>query len=162
MRFQVPQFINVEDKIFGPLTLKQFLYLAGGGGFCLLFYRFLPVALAILLMIPAVGLSLMLAFYKVNNKPFVNIVESAFKYSASNKLYIWNKNRKKTENRSARTNTRNSSPVIVPHLSGGKLKDLAWNLDIKENLNPGTQETMQTLREKIIPEEIKSNNQSPQ
>ena len=109
-------------------------------------------------MIPAVGLSLMLAFYKVNNKPFVNIVESAFKYSTSNKLYIWNKNRKKREDRSARTSTRSGSPVVVPHLGGGKLKDLAWNLDTKENLNPGTQETMQTPREKTTPEEIKSNN----
>src|SRR3989338_737591 len=26
MQFQVPQFIEVEDKIFGPLTLKQFFY----------------------------------------------------------------------------------------------------------------------------------------
>src|SRR3989338_11409774 len=140
MRFQVPQFINVEDKIFGPLTLKQFLYLAGGGGFCLLFYRFLPVALAILLMIPAVGLSLMLAFYKVNNKPFVNIVESAFKYSTSNKLYIWNKNRKKREDRSARTSTRSGSPVVVPHLCGGKLKDLEWNWANKETMKTCTQE----------------------
>ena len=32
MRFQVPQFIEIESKIFGPLTFKQFIYLAGGGG----------------------------------------------------------------------------------------------------------------------------------
>ncbi len=32
MRFEVPQFIDVEDKIFGPFTFKQFLYLAGGAG----------------------------------------------------------------------------------------------------------------------------------
>lgn len=30
MQFQVPQFIEVEDKIFGPLTFKQFVYIAGG------------------------------------------------------------------------------------------------------------------------------------
>src|SRR3989344_6045666 len=30
MEFSVPQFIEVEDKIIGPLTLKQFLYLLGG------------------------------------------------------------------------------------------------------------------------------------
>ena len=32
MMFSVPQFIDVEDKIIGPLTLKQFIYLAGGAG----------------------------------------------------------------------------------------------------------------------------------
>jgi len=46
MQYQVPQFIEIEDKIFGPLTLKQFLYLAGGGGLCLLFFTLLPLYLA--------------------------------------------------------------------------------------------------------------------
>ena len=47
MRFQVPQFIEVEDKIFGPLTLKQFIYVFGGGGLCFVFYTFLPLILAV-------------------------------------------------------------------------------------------------------------------
>ena len=38
MRFQVPQFIEVEDKIFGPMTLKQFIYMAGGAGLSFLIY----------------------------------------------------------------------------------------------------------------------------
>ena len=42
MQFQVPQFIEIEDKIFGPLTFKQFIYLAGGGGLCFLLYTILP------------------------------------------------------------------------------------------------------------------------
>jgi hypothetical protein len=42
MRFQVPQFTDVEDKIVGPLTLKQFVYLAGAGGGCIILYSFLP------------------------------------------------------------------------------------------------------------------------
>ena len=29
MQFQVPQFIETEDKIVGPLTLKQFGYIGG-------------------------------------------------------------------------------------------------------------------------------------
>ena len=30
MQYQVPQFIEVEDKIFGPLTFKQLVYVVGG------------------------------------------------------------------------------------------------------------------------------------
>jgi len=30
MRHEVPQFIDIEDKIFGPLTFFQGLYLLGG------------------------------------------------------------------------------------------------------------------------------------
>ena len=31
MQFQVPQFIETEDKIVGPLTLRQFLYIGAAG-----------------------------------------------------------------------------------------------------------------------------------
>ena len=47
MQFQVPQFIEVEDKIFGPLTFKQFVYVAGGAGAAYLFWRILPVYLSL-------------------------------------------------------------------------------------------------------------------
>ena len=42
MRFQVPQFIEVEDKIFGPLTFKQFVYVTGGVGLAVILFLFLP------------------------------------------------------------------------------------------------------------------------
>ena len=42
MRFQVPQFIEVEDKIFGPLTLKQFLYTAGGAAVGFIIWSIFP------------------------------------------------------------------------------------------------------------------------
>jgi len=95
MRFQVPQFIEVEDKIFGPFTLKQFIYLVGGAGLSFLIWRNLPTFLALILIGPVIGASLALASYKVNNKPFIDIVEAAFKYSLSSKLYIWKKVDKK-------------------------------------------------------------------
>ena len=78
MRYQVPQFIEIEDKIIGPLTIKQFVYLVGGAGMCFIAYTFLPLILALLLIAGIVPLSLALAFYKINNKPFVDFLESAF------------------------------------------------------------------------------------
>ena len=89
MRFQVPQFIEVEDKIFGPLTLKQFVYLAGAGGVLFILLKIFPVIVAVFLAIPIVALAVALAFYKVNDRPFVFALESAFKYLLSNRLYIW-------------------------------------------------------------------------
>jgi len=52
MRFQVPQFIEIESKIFGPLTFKQFIYLAGGAGLSFLFYAFLPFFIAVIFIAP--------------------------------------------------------------------------------------------------------------
>ena len=89
MQYQVPQFIEIEDKIFGPFTLKQFLYLAGGAGLCLVFFTLLPLWLAIPLMVPVAAFALALAFFKVNGRPFVVAVEHATSYFFGSKLYLW-------------------------------------------------------------------------
>jgi hypothetical protein len=89
MQFKVPQFIDIEDKIFGPLTWKQALYLAGGAGLTYLSLKLLPSFLALPVAIFFAGLALMLAFYKINDQPFVVILQSWLSYSVSKKtLYL--------------------------------------------------------------------------
>ncbi len=144
MRFQVPQFIEVEDKIFGPLTFKQFIYMAGGVGLSVVLFLFLPRFLAIIIALPVIIFSATLAFYKVNDKPFINVVEAFFKYSLANKLYIWKKDTSIAQARAQQSAaSRPDMPidqVQVPKLSESKLKELTWSLDIKENQNPVTKE----------------------
>jgi len=91
MDYQVPQFIEVEDKIIGPFTLRQFIYLAGGGGLIAIFLLYLPLFIGILLSIPVGALAGALAFYKVNNKTFVEMLEAGFKYYTGGRLYLWKK-----------------------------------------------------------------------
>jgi len=96
MRFQVPQFIDIEDKIFGPLTFKQFVYIIGGAAISFIIYRVLPLYLALIFIAPLMGFSIALAFLKVNNRPFVFILEAAIRHSFKKKLYTWKKrNREK-------------------------------------------------------------------
>lgn len=140
MRFQVPQFIDVEDKIFGPLTFKQFVYIAGGIGFCVILFIFLPKFLAILISLPVAALAGTLAFYKVNEKPFINVVEAFFNYTLTNKLYIWKKEEKKVNSTQYTVDRKPIEQVYVPKLSESKLRELTWSLDIKENQNPITEE----------------------
>lgn len=134
MRYQVPQFIEVEDKIFGSISLKQFIYLAGGGGISFVIFRFLPsIIYSFIPIVLIMGFSLALAFYKVNNKPFINLVESAFKYYTSAKLFIW----KKMPNKKADNEIQEAKEyagIMVPKISDSKLKDLTWSLDIKESM----------------------------
>ena len=132
MRFQVPQFIDMEDKIFGPLTLKQFIYCAGGAGVALIFFTLLPKFLAFILSAPFIGFSLALAFYKPNNRPFIYALESMFKYYLGEKLYVWKKIPRKVE-MIENENIKLPPQLKVPNLSGSKLKDLNWNLDVKKN-----------------------------
>ncbi len=142
MQFQVPQFIEIEDKIFGPLTLKQFIYLAGGAGASVALWFYMPYKiLAILFIIPIAAFSLALTFYKINNRPFIDTVASAFYYYVGGKLYIWKKEGKKPEKQVADQTGKTKSALSIPKISESKLKDLTWSLDIKESLNPVTRET---------------------
>lgn len=138
MRFQVPQFIEVEDKIFGPLTFKQFIYVAGGVGVSAVLFVFLPNFLAILISLPILIFAAALAFYKINGKPFINVVESFVKYTLTSKLYLWKKEEKKPV--AKQKEERPLEQVYVPKLSESKLRDLTWSLDIKENANPTTED----------------------
>jgi hypothetical protein len=141
MRFQVPQFIEVEDKIFGPLTLKQFIYIAGGAGLSVLFYIFLPAYASILLIVPTMAFAGALAFFKINNKPFITMVEAAFKYTKNPKLYIWIK--EENEAVEAKKEEAAENPMAyIPKLSNSKLKELTWSLDTKESLNPVTRDAI--------------------
>lgn len=130
MRFQIPQFIDVEDKIFGPFTLKQFIYLAGGASIGVVSVLFLGWFLGLLVASPVILLAAALAFYKVNNRPFIFVLESAFKYFTKDKLYIWNK--KEAEEKEGSEKDKKYSTLVVPNLSNSKLKDLNWELDVKK------------------------------
>lgn len=135
MRFQVPQFIEVEDKIFGPLTLKQFIYIAGGLGLSFVIYLLLgSLVFSLLPIVIVLAISGALAFYKINNKPFIGVVEAAIRYWLGAKLYIWKKEEKQrpATTEDAVKDAKSYASVMVPKISDSKLKDLSWSLDIKE------------------------------
>lgn len=134
MQFRVPQFIDVEDKIFGPLTFKQFIYLVGGAALCFVLWKVLPAIVAIVFMTPVATLSLALAFLKINNKPFIFTLEAFLKYSSGTKLYIWKKETKSVPVKEEKEIVKQEvSPDFVPKLSGSKLKDLSWSLDVLDS-----------------------------
>ena len=91
MQFKVPQFIDIEDKIIGPLTLKQFLYLTGGAGILAVIWFYFELWLFILIAIPITIIFLGLAFYKINGRPLVYLIGSLIKYLTKPKLYLWRK-----------------------------------------------------------------------
>ena len=67
MQFKVPQFLEIEDKIFGPFTFREFIYLAGGAGLCFVLYKLLGLLLGLIPILIIAGFSLTLTFYKPNN-----------------------------------------------------------------------------------------------
>lgn len=91
MQFEVPQFIEIEDKIFGPFTWRQFLYLGGGVGMGVVLFFTAPFWLFILIGLPIALLAGALSFYPVNNRPFSYFLEAIFGYFSRQKLYLWKK-----------------------------------------------------------------------
>lgn len=133
MRFQVPQFINIEDKIIGPLTVKQFVYLVGGAGMIYIVYTYLPFYLAFFFILPVAALVLSLAFFKPNGKPFVFMLQAAIRYAISSRLYLWRRAERRVTPKEA-VKELTSTGSAVPALSESKLKDLTWALDINQNV----------------------------
>ncbi len=139
MEYQVPQFIEVENKIVGPLTLKQFIYLAGAGGLCIVFFAYLPIVFAVIFSLPVAGLAAALAFYKVNGKPFVEVLEAGFNYYTGAKLFLWKHQEPKIQKRTPAVETPRA-PRAAVKLTRGKLSELAWSLDVQQN-RPADQPT---------------------
>ena len=131
MEYQVPQFIEVEDKIVGPLTLKQFIYLAGGAGLGVVFFIYLPLWLALPLIAMAVGAAALLAFYKVNGKPFIEMLEAGFNYLIGAKFFLWRHEAPKVVEKAAKPAASQAAVAQAPRLSRGRLSELAWSLDVK-------------------------------
>ena len=133
MRFEVPQFIDVEDKVFGQLTWKQFIYIAGGLGLATLVFILLGginVIIKLAIAAPFVGIGVAFAFVEINKRPFIFYVESFFKYSLNSKKYVWQKRDKKDDTPTDVSNV--TVPESVPKLSNSRLKDIAWSLDLDE------------------------------
>lgn len=132
MRFEVPQFIDVEDKIFGPLTFKQFVYLAGGAGLGYVAFRLLPLPLNYVGGLLFIGLGLLLAFYKINNQNFIEIAQAYITYQIKGKLYIW-----KRAPKTATPTPQTPAPTIPKPpqkiVTDKTITDLAQNLDILDS-----------------------------
>jgi hypothetical protein len=92
MRFTVPQFIEHEAKIVGPLTFKQFIFIGVAGALCFIFYFSIGKAnffLFLILSIIALSIGAGLAFLKVGGRGLPTILVNFFRFSIGSKFYIW-------------------------------------------------------------------------
>ncbi|MDD3662576.1 MAG: PrgI family protein [Candidatus Pacebacteria bacterium] len=129
----MPQFIDIEDKLFGPFSFRQFAYLVGGGGLIYLLFRVLPLWIAIIPMLLVGGLTGLLTFYRINNKPFAYYLQAGISYFISNKLYIWKQRLAKPDDKKEEVA---SEPIsVLPNVSVDSIKDLSWSLDVEDKNN---------------------------
>ena len=137
MRFEVPQFIDTEDKIFGRLSFKEFAYIAGGCGLSYMFYRFIPSTfVSLLFIVPILGFAGALAFYRPNNKPFIEMVQSAILFFINHKLYIWKKENTPLGTKEIDISSKSGINFELPNISNSKLKEINFNIDTTGGVVP--------------------------
>jgi len=91
MQFKVPQNIDLEDKIVGPLTLIQFVYVLVGGLVCYIIFQLLTsyIALVLIIDIPIALVALALAFLKIQDQPLSHFIVAGLAYFQRPKVRFW-------------------------------------------------------------------------
>ncbi|MBU1102639.1 PrgI family protein [Patescibacteria group bacterium] len=89
MQFNVPQFIDVEDKILGPLSLKQFLMFLGGAIIVLFLWYLFRLWIVVIVAIPLFLFLLASVFVKINGRSLFTFLRAFFNYFSNPKIYIW-------------------------------------------------------------------------
>ncbi|MBI4134637.1 MAG: PrgI family protein [Candidatus Sungbacteria bacterium] len=132
-QYQVPQFITIEDKIVGPLTIRQFIYLSVAAGLVVIFYYVFTFTFFVIVAAPIGLLALALAFVKVNGIPFVTMLTNMANYFFKPNLYVWKQLPPKKKSMEPDATKPAATVAKIPKLSESKLQDLAWSLDIKKD-----------------------------
>lgn len=121
----VPQFVDVEDKIAGPLTWRQLLWMIAMGAVLLVLFTTFGTTLAIVFGIPVVLLFIALAFYKPNGFTLSSFIGQAVLFLFRPKVAVWER-------------------PVMPMVS---VKSRSENNKPQEEAQPEKQLTRDTLKE---------------
>lgn len=128
MLFNVPQFIDIEDKIVGPLTAKQLGWLAAGALVLFFLWNSLDFSAFLLYGVPVAMLFAALAFYRPYGQPLIKFIWSTLVFFIRPKMYVWR--------RIAESFHHEKLPAIPkvektkPRIPQDKLKEVSSLLDI--------------------------------
>jgi len=147
-QYQVPQFITVEDKILGPLTLKQSAFLGVAAVLISLARIFSQPAAFWPIAIIVGGFATGLAFLKINGQPFWVVVKNALIYFIKPRVYIWKRVKPEKALKKPEEVGTETKITSIPKISESKLSELAWSLDIKQELEQARTEELGADRRK--------------
>ncbi len=134
MQYYVPQFIESESKIVGPLSLKQFMLIAIPVGIiAILYFIFKTFLIIVMLGILLVG-GAALAFLKYQGQDLTSLTLYGFNYFLNPKEYVWTKKEevsmslKEIQVTTPKTQEKEANILKKP-LEESRLKKLSWNIN---------------------------------
>jgi len=90
-QFVVPQFIDVEDKILGPITTRQFAILMITALVMFIIYKILYIWYALAIDVVLLGMALVVAFVRINGQPFHYFLLNFVQTFRRPPIRVWNK-----------------------------------------------------------------------
>jgi len=135
MQFKVPQFVEHEAKIIGPLTFKQLIVVGSAGLVSLILFFILENYFLLWLMISAIiiGFSLSLVFIQVEGLSLISLIGKSISFFLTSKRYIW-KRKPSTTSRwivQKKKNPLSQQEVIPKTFRGSQIKKLWSEIEIK-------------------------------
>lgn len=124
---QVPQFIDTEDKIVGPLTWQHLYWLLGGGALLSILWGILP---RVVFWIPGTIIALTVlafAFYRPQGISLLKFAGHGFVYFFRPRLYVWQ--REKIENKKHKEVEQEVPIPIKKGIDPAMLRELSDTLD---------------------------------
>ena len=131
MMFGVPQFINIEDKIVGPLTGKQLLWIAAMCATLFLLWTILSKVVFFIVGVPVALFFIALAFLKPNGQSFLSFIVYVGYYMFSSKEYVWKKEVVRTRKKENEPKKTNQQKIKKQKLNFDEIKQLTQVLDSK-------------------------------
>jgi hypothetical protein len=88
-QFTIPQFIDVEDKIIGPITVRQFIIMLAGFLLIAICYKLFDFSLFVTVAVIIFGLSAVFSFAKINGRPFHLFILNMIQTLRRSKIRVW-------------------------------------------------------------------------
>jgi len=131
MRFKVPKDVDIEDRIAGPLTLKQLGWLGSGVGICIILWKMVDFQLFIISAVIIMGLTAGFAFVRPYNQTLIGFCGSVLMFISKPKQYFWrrvgiNFSRQKKANDKAE---KDLMPLVKKGLPTSEMERVAETLD---------------------------------
>ncbi len=127
-QFIVPQFLDVENKIIGPLTVRQFVTFLIGAGLIFIVFKLASFWIAAVEGVLLFALTGMFAFLKINGRPFHYFLLTLVQTLRRPLLKVWTKDtevkEKKEEKKPAPT-----PPPTKKQLTETRLSELSLVVD---------------------------------
>ncbi|HCJ52610.1 MAG: hypothetical protein A2898_03855 [Candidatus Kerfeldbacteria bacterium RIFCSPLOWO2_01_FULL_48_11] len=142
-QYVVPQFIDVENKILGPLTVRQFITFLVGFGFIFIIFKIFQFWIAAILGVMAFGVSGLFAFAKINGRLFHYFLLTLLQTLQRPPLQVWNKSMIVEKTKYQKAAAKEYLPPPKQPLSRSRLSEVALIVDTGGAYQEGIDEIKQ-------------------